>query len=543
MLTKQINNMKTKISQIFRQVFFLLGAIFLITFSSCEKEADPAPDPVASFQYEISDDNYLEVSFTSFSQNAVAYSWDFGDGGTSTQENPTHTYAEDGTYEVRLTVENSDGVSHSFSRTVQITDPEEALKLLTGDVSKTWKLYREGSSLGVGENMDDLRGWFALENDGTRPCMYYQEFTFLLDGTYVFDDKGSFWGEGGVFPDAMVGECFEAVPANMVGKDGDDLSAWLGDTHSFEYDPSTGMVTLIGEGAWIGLVKLGTDGEVTVPQNSVSFEISIEEHTGYDLMHIIFDYGWGIWDATYASYSDPSLEPEVVSFIVDFSFKVDDKTVTFENNSVDAVSYIWDFGDGNTSTVENPVHTYAADGAYAVVLTGTDAGGDTKEVTKTVTIDTPPAEVAPAPTVPEGDVISIYSDAYTDIAGVNLNPDWGQATVTEEIEITTDEMVLKMAGLNYQGIDWADNPQDVSGKTYLHVDIYSSSVTEINISVISPGQENAVTITTEADAWKSIDIPLSDYTVPDLTGVIQLKFDDAGTEASPTIYVDNIYFH
>ncbi len=304
--------MKKINSQILRKIIFLFGALLLITLVSCEKEKEPAPDPIASFQYEISDDNYLEVSFSSFSQNAVAYSWNFGDGATSTEKDPTHIYSEVGTYQVVHTATNADGVDATFSETIEITDPDEALKLLTGEVSKTWRLYREGTSLGVGENMDDLRGWWALENDGSRPCVYFHEFTFHLDGTYVFDDNGVFWGEEGVFHEDVEETCFEAVPANMVNADGMDVSAWLGGTHAFEYDPSSGMVTLTGEGAWIGLPKAATDGEVSVPQNSVTFKISIEEHAGYDLMHVLFVYDWGVWDFTYASYSDPSLEPDVV---------------------------------------------------------------------------------------------------------------------------------------------------------------------------------------------------------------------------------------
>jgi PKD repeat protein len=305
--------MKKNTSQFFMQIALLFGAIVLVTFASCDKEEEPAPDPVASFQYEVSETNFLEVSFRSFSQNAVSYSWNFGDGGTSTEENPTHIYEEAGTYQVTLTVENTDGkTSPPFSETIELQDPFEALAMLAGETSKTWRLYREGTSLGVGENMDNLRGWWALSNDGSRPCVYYHEFTFHRDGSYVFDDKGYFWGEGEVFREDLVGQCLEAIPANMVGADGADLSAWLGGTHSFEYDPVTNRVTLTGEGAWIGLPKVATNGEVSVPQNSVSFRINIEEHTGYDLMHVLFVYDWGVWDFTYASYSDPSLEPAVV---------------------------------------------------------------------------------------------------------------------------------------------------------------------------------------------------------------------------------------
>ena len=312
--------MKPKISKNLRQLAFLFGAIFLITFISCEKEEEPAPDPVASFQYEISDDNYLEVSFTSFSQNAVSYSWNFGDGGTSTEENPTHTYAEAGSYQVTLAVENSDGVTSTFSETIEITDPDEALKLLTGETSKTWRLHRIDQSMGIGPSLDSPYEWWNLENDGSRPCKYYWEYTFTRDMEYIFDDNGSFWAEyeiwGGVdgYDDTPQYEegCFEAVPENMVNVFGDDVSAWLSGTHQFEYDPSTGTVTLIGEGAWIGLIKVGTDGHHSVPQNSVSFQIEIEEHAGYDLMVVTFEYDWGAWIFNYASYSDPSLEPDVV---------------------------------------------------------------------------------------------------------------------------------------------------------------------------------------------------------------------------------------
>jgi PKD repeat protein len=525
---------------VFKQMFLLVGLAFVVGMSSCKKDEEPLPDPIASFQYEISTTNYLQVSFTNFSLDAATFSWDFGDGSTSVEENPVHTFPSEGTYTVVLTAFNGDGVGKTFSQDITITDPDAALKLLTGEVSKTWRLYRIESGMGVGPNLAQAFDWWSLQNDGSRPCVYQQEFTFKFNGDYVFDDKGSFWGDDAIFPEEMV-TCFAALPENMVDKTGNDVSAWLGGTHSFEYTPSTGMVTLTGLGAWIGIPKVGTAGEVTEPQTSVTFKISIEQFDGYDLMDVLFIYDWGVWAFKYASYSNPSLEPAVVSLFVDFDYDVDGRTVTFENQSKDATTFVWDFGDGSSSTEENPVHTYAADGTYAVVLTGTGSAGS-KEATKNVIIDTnTPPDLAPAPTEPEANVISIYSDAYTDITGVNLNPNWGQATVTSEIEIA-GEKVLKMAGLTYQGIDFAGNAQNVSGKTKLHVDVWCSVATTVNLSVIGNG-ENPVTLTTEAGVWKSFDILLSEYTVPDLSAVIQLKFDDAGTATSPTIYVDNIYFY
>lgn len=526
---------------IFKHALIMIGLFAVTVMVSC-KDDDPIEDPIASFQYAINEDNFLQVAFTNFSLNAEIYAWNFGDGNTSAEMNPTHTYADVGIYTVNLTATNSAGAFATFSETIEVKDPFEALTLLAGQTSKTWRLYRTGTSMGVGP-VDNPRSWWALENTGQRPCVYYHEFTFDRQGRFIFDDMGAFWGEEAVFAEPQRATCFEATASNMVNSDGADVSAWLSGTHAFEYNVSTNMVTLTGMGAWMGLPQLTTAGEQITPVPSKSFKISIEEREGYDLMHVLYVYEWGIWDFFYASYSNPALEPDVVSFMVDFGFEVEGRTVAFENNSKDAISYLWNFGDGNTSTEENPTHTYAADGTYTVVLKGTSVTGETKEVSKTVAIDTSTlTEAPPTPTEPAANVISIYSSAYTNITGVNLNPAWGQATVTQEVEVG-DEKVLRMAGLNFQGIDFADNKQDVSGKTKIHVDIWSSGVTDINLSVISPGKENPVKLTTEAGVWKSFDIPLTQYNVPDLTEVIQLKFDDAGTGASPTIYVANIYFY
>ncbi len=304
---------KNKAKNHFTWALLFIGAFTFIAFSGCsDDEVEPAEDPIASFQYAVSEDDPLTVIFSNFSLNAETFSWNFGDGSTSTLENPTHTYENFDTYEVVLTATNVDGVSRSFTEVIDLQDPFVALGLLAGQESKTWKLYRVETSMGVGPSAGS-REWWSLLNDGSRPCKYFHEFTFNRQGEYIFDDKGYMWGEGGVFHPDLVGECLEAIPANMVGPDGQDLSAWLGKTHSFEFDPTTNMVTLDGLGAWIGIVKVATDGEVNVPQSSVSFKTQIEERDGYDYMLVTFDYGEVFWTFSYAHYYDPSLEPEVVT--------------------------------------------------------------------------------------------------------------------------------------------------------------------------------------------------------------------------------------
>jgi PKD repeat protein len=327
---------KTTFAHFFRSALMLLGVFSFLTFVSCKEDDEPVPDPIASFQYEISTANFLQVTFTSFSQNADTYLWAFGDGNTATEENPTHTYAQAGAYTVKLTATNKDGVNHEFEQSVTITDPNEALKLLTGEVSKTWKLFREGVSMSAGPNPDAPAGWWpGLENKGERPCLYKQEFTFHLDGKYVFNDNGLFWGEYGVFNGKPYYEkCFEATVANMKNRNDDDVSAWLSGTHAFTYDASAGKITLTGNGAWIGVPKLGTTGETLVPVASVTFNVEITQETGYDLMTVTFDYGdgnaggGGFWTIVYVSYSNPALEPAVEEEPIAWGEDLDDITPT-----------------------------------------------------------------------------------------------------------------------------------------------------------------------------------------------------------------------
>lgn len=306
--------MKNSFSKWGSRFFLAIGILSMVSFVSCkDDEEDPPANPIASFQYAVSTTNFLEVTFTNFSQNAATYEWNFGDGQTSTEASPVHTYTSAGNYTVVLTAKNSANTPATFNQTIEIKDPNSALALLAGETSKTWKLFREGTSMGVGPDEAGARTWWSLSNEGARPCYYYQSFTFKRDGSFVFDDQGSFWGEGAIFGGTAQNEtCFEAIPANMVNTNGADVSAWLSGTHAFTYEPTTNTITLTGLGAWMGNPQSGTSAASIVPEASKSFKAVIEEKDGYDLMTISYSWAGFYWDFTYASYSNPALEPEVV---------------------------------------------------------------------------------------------------------------------------------------------------------------------------------------------------------------------------------------
>lgn len=69
-----------------------------------------------------------------------------------------------------------------------------------------------------------------------------------------------------------------------------------------------------------------------------------------------------------------------------FSFAITGLDVNFSNLSENGVTYLWEFGDGSTSTDENPIHTYTADGNYSVILTTTKCGVES-QITIDVNID------------------------------------------------------------------------------------------------------------------------------------------------------------
>ena len=81
---------------------------------------DDTSYPTASFTYDYYDN--FEIDFYNNSLDATSYSWSFGDGQSSTEEDPTHRYSSPGTYTVTLTARNSKG-SHQATTKITITKP------------------------------------------------------------------------------------------------------------------------------------------------------------------------------------------------------------------------------------------------------------------------------------------------------------------------------------------------------------------------------------------------------------------------------------
>jgi len=198
-----------------------------------------------------------------------------------------------------------------------------------------------------------------------------------------------------------------------------------------------------------------------------------------------------------------------------------------------ALHYLWDIANSTWATPDSRV--FYIDNIKAIgTVTPTDM--------------TLPASASPA--VPASitagtagtDYISIFSDDLTSINVGNFDPSWNQATDASVIENEGDN-ILRYANLNYQGTDFNNDKQDVSGMGFLHLDYHTTNATVLQFFLIvdGQGQESAYDIQANdgitAGSWVSLDIPLSEFTT-DLTTLREIKVVGDGT-----VYFDNWYFH
>lgn len=214
------------------------------------------------------------------------------------------------------------------------------------------------------------------------------------------------------------------------------------------------------------------------------------------------------------------------------------ETLTFDFATLTAGTF-----DANaTYNMASVFPAFSEKGGASPALTGnTEFYFD--ELKYAVAVATPAPEAptnAPTTTIPEGSIV-VYSEAAS-IPGLDAFPQWGQATKFAEVSIASNKS-LKYTDLNYQGLQF--NAVDVSGKSKVRFDLWTPKAGKLDIALISSeGKENAVTQSLTAGSWNSVEIDLSQYTVPDKKAIFQIKLDSQahGADAVKTVFVDNIHF-
>ncbi|MBQ8938830.1 MAG: discoidin domain-containing protein [Paludibacteraceae bacterium] len=175
------------------------------------------------------------------------------------------------------------------------------------------------------------------------------------------------------------------------------------------------------------------------------------------------------------------------------------------------------------------------------VVAKDDAGNMAEAVMVAVKTAVAPA-AAPAPDFTNKETVAVFCDALENNPGISIGG-WGQSTQVAFGELAEGDHVQYFTNMNYLG--WELAPAvDATDMEYLHVDLYTTSLTSVKITPISPGHEGVYSIELTQGAWKSVEIPLSAYEANAIewNNIFQMKFFDAAP-AGGDLFVDNVYFY
>ena len=294
------------------------------------------PLPVAQF---TSTTTGLSASFIDNStNNPTAWSWDFGDGTTSSLQNPTHTYATGGTYNVCLTASNSCG-NDVICQAVTVCAP------MTPNFNFSANL--------LAVNFTDITtgaptSWAWDFGDGTTSSLQNPSHSYAIPGTY---------NACLTVTDACTTQTVcRTVVVTCPSPNASFTFAVLGNTVNF-----TVQSTTQGNPTYVWDFGDGNTGNGLNPSHTYAVGgnytvcLTISNQCGSDTF----------CDTVTIACPAP---------ISNFSMSTNGLTVNFTDLSANTpTSWFWDFGDGNSSTLQNPTHTYATDGVYNVCLTATNS--------------------------------------------------------------------------------------------------------------------------------------------------------------------------
>ncbi|MYC88787.1 MAG: hypothetical protein F4X22_11175 [Gemmatimonadales bacterium] len=253
----------------------------------------------------------------------------------------------------------------------------------------------------------------------------------------------------------------------------------------------------------------------------------------------------------------PVIPSRTISGEVGGTLTVGGTQVIFDVNGADvtvgvAPSYF-------TFTSSDPaVASVLPDGSISLVRPGTATitamlGSTLAAGALTVNIDSPPADVPPVPMVPAEAVISLFSDAYDDVHVDTWSAEWDQADVADVV--LAGNPVKKYSNLAFAGIEFTSSLIDATSMTHLHVDLWTNDASDFRIKLVDFGadgafgggddREHEITLgpgSTPSIAprnWNTLDLPLDAFSGLGTRGhLAQLIISGA----SPTVYLDNIFF-
>ena len=349
-----------------------VSAIGMKTFDNPNPPVPPSPD-APEMSYSVTEGTgSVTFKLTNVSDEA-SVKWNFGDNETSTELNPTHVYKKSGTYTVVVTIADGDVYQLTQSVTVNVTDnvnnaPEAAF--ISEVNGKTVKFTNKSS-----DKDGDQLSYVWDFGDGQKSTD--------ANPTHVYADYGNY----SVKLTVSDGKTESSItnPVKVSSENNPPVP-------EFSYTEENGLVKFTN-------TSNDPDGDELsyvwdFGDNTTSTQVSPEHQyakSGAYTVKLTANDGAATVTKEHSvnvSIIDPVVNHKPVAM---FSYSAAQNVVTFTDGSTDAdgdqLSYVWDFGDGQSSTAKNPQHTYEAKNAsYTVKLTVNDGKLASEEFTQNVTV-------------------------------------------------------------------------------------------------------------------------------------------------------------
>ncbi len=363
-------------------------------------------DPVANFTFVSNNDFHTpsEITFTNTSTSAMSYEWDFGDGSaTSTDENPVHTYSTSGSYTVTLTATN-ETLTNQKTETIEIT-PFQPVANFTHASNNG---YHEPSIITFTNTSEHAASYLWDFGDGTTSTAQNPAHTFSTAGSYTVKLT--------VTNESLTDEKSETIEITQFEPVADFTHASNNGYHT----PSIITFTNTSQHADTYLWDFG-DGSTSTAQNPAHSYSA----TGSYTVKLTASKG-ALSNEKMVVIQITPFQPVAAFTHASNNGYIAASTITFTNTSTNAASVVWDFGDGSpTSATTSPVHTYTAPGEYTVTLTATNETLNDVE-TKTIIISAMAytgvykltlAEISEEVTI-DGELYTVGSDVTDDAQGL-----------------------------------------------------------------------------------------------------------------------------
>jgi PKD repeat protein len=343
------------------------------------------PLPVASFTVQAGDAGTYFFTDTSQPENTITtWAWDFGDGTTSNEQDPTHQYTGNGQYTVRLVVSNTTGSSEA-SQVVSVNNIQPTLSPLNAD------FRAEAGENGTVNFVDqstpqeaivarewDFNGDTIIDSTDANPT-----FTFTENRTYtvtltVRDAAGT--------SDTATQEITATNVQPTVQPLNADFRAEAVENGTVNFvDQSTPQEAIVAR-------EWDFNGDTIIDSTDANPTFTFTENRTYTVTFTVRDVS-GASDTATQEITVTNVQPTVQPLNADFTFEVaQDGTVTFTDVSTPQDSIAtrqWDF-NGDTiidSTEQTVTFTFTQIGLYPVTLTVLDGAGNDSTVTKDISIE------------------------------------------------------------------------------------------------------------------------------------------------------------